>query len=100
MSAKPSLIAVERQDLRPTRIPVGGADIATQQAQWSLLKRREQEDTLDAHWFPAIRGLGGKFFIVDHHHWGLAPYCTGGARSLPGWTGVTDSTPAQDGAPQ
>lgn len=74
MSAKTHLISVELQDLRPTQITVGGAEVAAKRAQWKQLKRKERERTLQAHWFPAVRGPGEEFFIVDHHHLGRALY--------------------------
>lgn len=72
MTAKPNLIPVDLDDLRPTQITVGGAEVATKRAQWTQLKRKERERTLEAHWFPAVRGPGGHHFIVDHHHLGRA----------------------------
>ena len=70
MTAKPNLIPVDLDDLRPTQITVGGAEVATKRAQWTQLKRKERERTLEAHWFPAVRGPGGRHYIVDHHHLG------------------------------
>lgn len=74
MSAKPHLISADLLDLRPTQITVGGAEVAAKRAQWKLLKHKERAQTLQAHWFPAVRGPGGAFFIVDHHHLGRALY--------------------------
>jgi hypothetical protein len=72
MTANPKLIPVKLDDLRPTQITVGGAEVATKRVQWTQLKRRERARTLEAHWFPAVRGPGGSHFIVDHHHLGRA----------------------------
>jgi len=72
MTAKQDLITVALEDLRPTQITVGGAEVATKRAQWSQLKRKERERTLATHWFPAVRGPGGHYYIVDHHHLGFA----------------------------
>ena len=51
---------------------VGSAEVATKRTQWAELKRKERERTLAAHWFPAVKGPGGRYYIVDHHHLGLA----------------------------
>lgn len=72
MTAKPNLIPVNLDDLRPTQITVGGAEVATKRAQWTQLKRKDRERTLAAHWFPAVRGPAGRYYIVDHHHLGRA----------------------------
>lgn len=72
MTAKPNLISVALDELHPTQITVGGAEVATKRTQWSQLKRKERERTLAAHWFPAVRGPGGRYYIVDHHHLGRA----------------------------
>lgn len=72
MTAKPDLVSVHLDDLRPTQITVGGAEVATKRAQWKQLKRKDRERTLASHWFPAVRGPGGQHFIVDHHHLGRA----------------------------
>lgn len=74
MTAKPDLIPVALEDLRPTQITVGGAEVATKRAQWTQLKRKERDHTLAAHWFPAVRGPGERYYIVDHHHLGRALY--------------------------
>lgn len=34
--------------------------------------KAQRQNFLKGHWFPAVRGPGGNFYIVDHHHLGLA----------------------------
>ena len=72
MSTQQHLIQVALADLHPTQITVGAAEVATKRAQWAGLKRKERERMLAGHWFPAVRGPAGRYFIVDHHHLGLA----------------------------
>lgn len=72
MTAKQNLLYLPLEDLHPTQITVGGAEVAAKRAQWTQLKRKERDRTLAAHWFPAVRGPGGRYFIVDHHHLGQA----------------------------
>jgi hypothetical protein len=72
MSAQQHMSQVALAALHPTQITVGKAEVAAKRAQWATLKRKEREHTLATHWFPAVRGPGGRHFIVDHHHLGLA----------------------------
>ncbi|MDP9901340.1 ParB-like protein [Variovorax ginsengisoli] len=69
---RPHLIAVALSDLHPTQITVGAAEVAVKRAQWAGLRRKAREHTLAAHCFPAVKGPGGRYFIVDHHHLGMA----------------------------
>ncbi|MFT3812832.1 MAG: ParB-like protein [Acidovorax sp.] len=59
-------------DLRPTQMTVGAAEVAVKRAQWSGLRPKARDKLLQSHWFPAVRGPGGRFYIVDHHHLGQA----------------------------
>ena len=59
------LLPAKLAELHPTQITVGLAE-------WARLKRRARAHLLAAHWFPAVKGPGGRFYIVDHHHLGLA----------------------------
>lgn len=66
------LIAVALADLHPTQITVGAAEVAVKREQWAGLKRKARKHTLAAHWFPAVKGPQGRYYIVDHHHLGMA----------------------------
>lgn len=59
-------------DLRPTQMTVGVAEVAAKRAQWARLVPEAREKLLQSHWFPAVRGPSGRFYIVDHHHLGQA----------------------------
>jgi len=72
MSAQQHLIQVSLSALHPTQMTVGAAEVASKRTQWASLKRTERERTLSAHWFPAVRGPRERYYIVDHHHLGLA----------------------------
>jgi len=72
MSTHPQLIQVALADLHPTQITVGSAEVSVKRRQWAGLKRKERESTLSAHCFPAVKGPGKRYFIVDHHHLGVA----------------------------
>jgi len=66
------LIRVPLLELRPTQLTVGLAEVRLKREHWAQLKPKERKKLLDSHWFPAVRGPGGKHYIVDHHHLGLA----------------------------
>ncbi|WP_213959156.1 ParB-like protein [Variovorax sp. dw_954] len=72
MSSHQHLIQAALADLHPTQITVGRAEVVAKRAQWAQLKRKERDRTLAAHWFPAVKGPNGRFYIVDHHHLGVA----------------------------
>jgi hypothetical protein len=66
------LVEVGIRDLRPTQMTVGRVEVERKLVEWSGLKRRVRERRLTQHWFPAVLGPEGRYFIVDHHHLGLA----------------------------
>lgn len=72
MTAQQHLIQAELDTLRPTQMTIGAAEVEAKRAQWSHLKPKERRRTLASHWFPAVRGPQGHFYIVDHHHLGRA----------------------------
>jgi hypothetical protein len=72
MPAQQHMEQVALADLRPTQMTVGAAEVAVKRAQWAQLKSKARDKLLRSHWFPAVRGPRGRFFIVDHHHLGQA----------------------------
>ena len=36
------------------------------------LKKKQRQQVLESHVFPAVLGLEGEYYIVDHHHLGIA----------------------------
>ena len=69
---QPQLINARLAQLHPTQITVGKMEVALKRKQWAGLDKKSRATTLDSHWFPAIAGPEGKYYIVDHHHFGLA----------------------------
>lgn len=70
--ARPQLISGKLEKLHPTQLTVGLAEVAAKCLEWKKLKRKERAAALDNHWFPCVLGPEGNYFIVDHHHFGLA----------------------------
>jgi len=66
------LIDVELDRLRPTQLTAGYAEVARKRAEWAQLAAKERRKVLASHWFPAVLGPRGRYFIVDHHHLGMA----------------------------
>ena len=59
-------------DLRPTQMTAGFAEVALKRREWGGLSKKDRKQLLASHWFPAVLGPRGRFYIVDHHHLGLA----------------------------
>lgn len=71
-SNHPQLITARLDKLRPTQITVGKREVALKRKHWNSLNKKGRTAALESHCFPAIAGPDGKFYIVDHHHFGLA----------------------------
>ncbi|MFJ2362749.1 ParB-like protein [Pseudomonas sp. NPDC087697] len=70
--AHPQLITGKLEKLHPTQLTVGLAEVSAKRQQWKKLKRKERSAALESHWFPCVLGPQGCYYIVDHHHFGLA----------------------------
>ena len=60
------------QRLRPTQMSVGLIEVARKRREWAALGRKQRRETLHTQVFPAVLGPGQRFYIIDHHHLGLA----------------------------
>ncbi|MBS0387736.1 MAG: ParB/Srx family N-terminal domain-containing protein [Proteobacteria bacterium] len=58
--------------LRPTQMSVGLVEVARKRREWAALGRKQRRETLQQQVFPAVLGPGQRYFIIDHHHLGLA----------------------------
>ncbi|MBC7490474.1 MAG: chromosome partitioning protein ParB [Glaciimonas sp.] len=72
LHARPQLISAKLEKLHPTQITVGKLEVALKRKHWSALGKKERTAALASHWFPAILGPEEKYYILDHHHFGLA----------------------------
>jgi hypothetical protein len=63
---------IELDELRPTQITVGYAEVEAKRSEWSQLSRLKRREALKQHLFPAVIGPKRIPYIVDHHHLGLA----------------------------
>ena len=65
------LIPVRLDALRPTQMTVGYREVKAKRRHWKALDKRARKAAIDSHWFPAVLGPGGLYYITDHHHLGL-----------------------------
>jgi hypothetical protein len=70
--ARPQFVTAKLDSLHPTQCTVGMQEVALKRVQWQQLKRKARIAALANHWFPAIAGPDNAYYIVDHHHFGLA----------------------------
>jgi hypothetical protein len=66
------LIKTDLRRLRPTQMTVGYSEVQEKRGLWTGMRKEARRRFLDSHWFPAVKGPGENFYIVDHHHLGLA----------------------------
>jgi len=66
------LITVQLEELRPTQITVGYREVSAKRAHWTSLDKKGRASAIDSHWFPAVLGPKKRYYVVDHHHLGLA----------------------------
>ncbi len=51
---------------------VGMGEVRQKSTHWCTLDPQERSHYLSRHWFPAVRGPKSRYYIIDHHHLGLA----------------------------
>jgi hypothetical protein len=65
-------IEAKIKDLRPTQMAVGYEEVQLKRKEWEERTSKEAKHFLRDHRFPAIRGPGKHYYIIDHHHLGRA----------------------------
>jgi len=66
------LVPVKLELLRPTQMTVGYREVTEKRRHWKSLDKKTRAATIDSHWFPAVLGPRKRYYVVDHHHLGLA----------------------------
>ena len=66
------LVSARLLDLRPTQVTAGYVEVEEKCREWASLKKKERRALLDSHVFPCVIGPKARYYIVDHHHLGLA----------------------------
>lgn len=66
------LVKIDLAKLKPTQMTIGYAEVAKKRDEWRKLGKRKGQELIETHWFPSVLGPDGDYFIVDHHHLGMA----------------------------
>ena len=66
------VIQVKLADLLPTQGAIGYVEVSQKRAEWQLLSLKKRQDLIAQHWFPSVFGPQQRYYIVDHHHLGMA----------------------------
>jgi len=73
MDADSSRLVTETiKQLHPTQITVGVIAVKAKIARWRQMPAGKRKACLASHWFPAVKGPDGAYYITDRHHTGLA----------------------------
>jgi hypothetical protein len=67
-----SLVRAKLARLRPTQFSVGYIEVERKAKQWADMKHKKLEAELEQHVFPAVLGLSRDYYVIDHHHLGVA----------------------------
>jgi hypothetical protein len=59
-------------DLLPTQGAIGFVEVSQKRAEWQRLSKKMRKALIAQHWFPSVLGPKGRYYIVDHHHLGMA----------------------------
>jgi hypothetical protein len=60
------------EQLRPTQITVGYREVEEKRKSWGKLRGEDRTKAMREEFFPAVRGPGKKYFVLDRHHAALA----------------------------
>ena len=66
------LKCVPLRDLRPTQMTVGFKEVDAKRKSWAKLDAPKRDKVIHEEFFPAVRGPGKKYFVLDRHHAALA----------------------------
>lgn len=72
VARNPKLVQVRLARLRPTQFTVGYAEVTAKAQDWARLSKKRRKLEVGSHVFPAVLGPGNEYFIIDHHHLGIA----------------------------
>jgi len=66
------VVKVNLKDIRPTQVSIGYLEVTRKRAEWEKLSKKKKAALLNDHWFPSILGPKKEYYIIDHHHLGMA----------------------------
>lgn len=66
------VIKAQLKDLKPTQASIGYLEVQAKRDEWQKLSAKKRAALLSEHWFPSIVGPQKRYYIIDHHHLGMA----------------------------
>jgi hypothetical protein len=66
------LISANLSELRPTQAAVGFLEITEKRKEWAKLPKKKRKAMLLTHVFPCVIGPKRRYYVIDHHHLGVA----------------------------
>lgn len=68
MRGRGRLITASLAKLRPTQMALGYQEVKHKREEWTRLSPSDARRFLRRHRFPAVRGPGKNYYLVDNHH--------------------------------
>ncbi len=66
------VVKIALDEIKPTQAAVGYQEVIAKRKEWADLTEKKRAGLIDTHWFPSVIGPNQQYYIVDHHHLGLA----------------------------
>jgi hypothetical protein len=66
------MIQAKLAELVPTQGAIGCAEVTQKRAEWQGLSKKLRKALVAQHWFSSVLGPAGRYYILDHHHLGMA----------------------------
>jgi len=66
------VIKANLNEIKPTQVSIGYVEVIKKRAEWRKLSKKQRTALLEEHWFPSIIGPKSQYYIIDHHHLGMA----------------------------
>jgi hypothetical protein len=66
------LISAKLNELRPTQAAVGYLEVTEKRKEWAKLPNKKRKAMLLTHVFPCVIGPKRRYYVIDHHHLGVA----------------------------
>lgn len=68
---------VALQELRPTQLTLGARKVTQKRAELQELPEKKRHAHMAAQLYPAVKGPGKRYYIIDHHHEAMAALSEG-----------------------
>jgi hypothetical protein len=68
---------VALQDLHPTQLTLGKRKVAQKRAELKAIAAKKRQAHMAAQLYPAVKGPGKRYYVLDHHHEAMAALSEG-----------------------